>query len=86
MILSDSGGTTFEQPPTGSHSARCISIIDIGTQRSTYEGEVQVKHQLVIRWELSNELMTSGEFTGTKKQDCAKTYPYGVGATLPRKS
>jgi hypothetical protein len=64
MIISDSGGTSFEQPPTGTHSARCISIIDLGTQRSTYEGEVQIKHQFVIRWELSNELMTSGDFEG----------------------
>ena len=64
MLVSDSGGTSFEQPPIGSHAARCISIIDLGTQRSTYEGEVQIKHQLVVRWELSNELMTSGDFEG----------------------
>ena len=64
MLVSDSGGTSFEQPPTGTHSARCISIIDIGTQRSTYEGEVQIKHQFIVRWELSNELMTSGESAG----------------------
>ena len=65
MIISDSGGgTTFEQPPTGSHSARCISIIDLGTQKNTYEGETQMKHQLIIRWELSNELMTEGEHKG----------------------
>lgn len=64
MIISDAGGTSFEQPPTGSHAARCISIIDIGTQKSTYEGEVQIKHQLIVRWELSNELMTTGEFAG----------------------
>ena len=65
MIISDSGSsTTFEQPPAGSHSARCIAIIDLGTQKSTYEGETQSKHQLVIRWELSNELMTDGEHKG----------------------
>jgi len=64
MLLTDSGSTTFEQPPTGSHSARCISIIDLGTQRSTYEGEVQAKHQLIIRWELPNELIATGDFAG----------------------
>lgn len=64
MIISDNGGTSFEQPPTGSHAARCISIIDLGTQRSTYEGEVQIKHQVIVRWELSNELMTTGDFAG----------------------
>lgn len=64
MIISDSGGTAFEQPPTGSHAARCIAIIDLGTQRTTYEGEAQIKHQLIIRWELSNELMTEGDYAG----------------------
>ena len=64
MILSDSGNTSFEQPPTGSHVGRCISIIDLGTQRTTYDGESQIKHQLILRWELSNELMASGEHAG----------------------
>ena len=64
MIISDNGGTSFEQPPTGSHAARCISIIDLGTQRSTYEGEVQIKHQVIVRWELANELLTIGDFAG----------------------
>ena len=65
MILTDTGsGTTFEQPPAGSHVARCIGIIDLGTQKGTYEGETQSKHQLIVRWELSNELMTEGEHKG----------------------
>lgn len=64
MILSDSGSTSFEQPPTGSHAARCIAIIDLGTQRSTYEGEAQIKRQVIVRWELPTELITTGDFAG----------------------
>lgn len=64
MILSDTGGTSFEQPPTGSHAGRCIAIIDLGTQRTTYEGEAQIKRQVIVRWELSNELMTEGDHKG----------------------
>lgn len=64
MILSDNGNTSFEQPPTGSHAARCIAIIDLGTQRSTYEGEAQIKRQVIVRWELPTELMTTGDFQG----------------------
>jgi len=64
MILSDNGNTSFEQPPTGSHAARCIAIIDLGTQRSTYEGEAQIKRQVIVRWELPTELMTTGDFAG----------------------
>lgn len=64
MILSDTGSTSFEQPPTGSHAARCIAIIDLGTQRTTYEGEAQIKRQVIVRWELPTELMTTGDFQG----------------------
>lgn len=64
MILSDTGGTSFEQPPTGSHAARCIAVIDLGTQRTTYEGEAQIKRQVIVRWELSNELMSEGDYKG----------------------
>lgn len=64
MIISDTGGTSFEQPPTGSHAARCIAVIDLGTQKTTYEGETQIKRQVIVRWELSNELMTSGDHAG----------------------
>lgn len=64
MIISDNGGTSFEQPPIGSHAARCIAIIDIGTQKTTFEGETQIRRQVIVRWELSNELMTTGDFAG----------------------
>jgi hypothetical protein len=61
MILSDTGGTTFEQPPIGSHAARCIAIIDLGTQKNVYEGETSLKRQVIIRWELCNEPMSGGD-------------------------
>ena len=33
MKWSDTGGGDFEQPPIGTHMARCVRVIDIGTQR-----------------------------------------------------
>lgn len=64
MIISDSGGTAFEQPPIGAHVARCVRIIDIGTQKGEYQGLPTFKRQLVIAWELPNELMTAGDHAG----------------------
>jgi hypothetical protein len=64
MMVSNSGGTTFEQPPTGAHIARCVRFIDIGTQKCEYQGEPTMKHQFVLGWELPNELMENGEFQG----------------------
>ena len=64
MILTDNGGTTFEQPPIGSHIARCIRLIDIGTQKGEYQGLPTFKRQLILAWELPGELMTAGDFAG----------------------
>lgn len=63
MILTDKGGD-FEQPPIGIHVARSIRLIDIGTQKSDYQGTVTHKRQFILTWELSNEMMTRGENEG----------------------
>jgi hypothetical protein len=64
MKWQDSGGGDFEQPPVGTHVARCIKVIDIGTQRGEYQGKATSKRQCIIGWELSNELMTTGDYEG----------------------
>jgi hypothetical protein len=64
MKWSDSGGGDFEQAPIGTHIARCVKIIDIGTQKGEYQGKVNIRRQCIIGWELPNELMTEGEYAG----------------------
>jgi hypothetical protein len=64
MILKDTGGGDFAQCPEGSHIARCIKLIDIGTQKGEYEGKATVRRQLIITWELPNELIPNGELAG----------------------
>lgn len=58
MILKDNGTSEYETAPSGSHVAICYSIIDIGTQRNDYQGEVNYKRQVIFHWELCHELMT----------------------------
>ncbi len=65
MIASDNGGgTEFEQAPIGAHMARCIKLIDIGTHHGEYEGVPNVRHQIIIGWELPGELISDGEYAG----------------------
>mgnify|MGYP000991632769 CR=1 FL=1 len=64
MKWSDQGGTEFEQPPVGTHVARCVKMIDIGTQRGEYQGKATMKRQVIIGFELPNELMQEGEYKG----------------------
>ena len=47
----DSGGS-FERCPPGMHLARCYRIIDLGTQKSEYMGQVKYLHKIMIGWEI----------------------------------
>jgi hypothetical protein len=60
MKWKDSGGGDFEQPPVGTHVARCVKVIDIGTQKGEYQGKATFKRQVIIGWELPTELMEGG--------------------------
>ena len=64
MKVSDSGGGDFEQAPAGTHQARCVRLIDIGTQFGEYQGKPNAARKVVVTWELPNEHMTTGEFAG----------------------
>jgi hypothetical protein len=53
----DSGGSGFPQAPVGTHVARCIKIIDIGTQEGEYQGKKTKRNQIIVSWELPTELV-----------------------------
>jgi hypothetical protein len=78
MKWQDSGGGDFEQPPVGTHVARCIKIIDIGTQKGEYQGKATSKRQCIIGWELPTELMSEGDFAG-KPFTVSKFYTASLG-------
>ena len=63
MKWTDSG-KEFEQPPIGTEIARCIKIIDIGTQKGEYQGQANIRRQCIVGWELPNALMTEGDYAG----------------------
>lgn len=64
MKWTDTGGGDFEQPPAGTHVARCIKMIDIGTQKGEYQGKANSKRQVIIGFELPTELLTEGDYAG----------------------
>jgi hypothetical protein len=53
-------GGDFELPPEGNHLAVCYRVIDIGTQRNEYQGEVKHQRQVIVSWELAHEHMKDG--------------------------
>ena len=56
----DSGGG-YAQVPSGVHKARCVKIIDLGTQRQEFSGEVSWKRQVMLIWEIPGQDNMNGE-------------------------
>lgn len=48
-------GAAFKRVPQGVHVARCVKLIDLGTQRVEFQGEVKHQHKLQITWEVLGE-------------------------------
>ena len=71
-FATDPGGGDFQQAPVGTHVARCIKLIDLGTQRNEYLGEVSMRNQILVMWELCNEMMETDN--GTKPFIVSKFY------------
>ena len=56
LIARDSGNeSTFTPVPPGMHLARCYRIIDLGTQKSEYQGEIKYQHKIMIQFEVHGE-------------------------------
>lgn len=55
MILTDSGGAAFTPCPAGSYLARCVQLIDLGTQTATHEGETKRARKVLVAWEVLDD-------------------------------
>lgn len=62
--------TKYKQASPGTHTGICYLVADIGTQEVTFEGETSKKHQVIIGWELPEELTDDG----SKRLSVIKTY------------
>ena len=71
-----SEGGQYENPPCGSHIARCYSLVDLGTQQHTFGQETWAQRDVRISWELPGELMA-----GLYNPD-VKGKPFAVHLTL----
>jgi hypothetical protein len=54
----------FQRPDPGTYVARCVRIIDLGTQTGEYQGTPTIRRQVVLGWELPTELIPEGEYKG----------------------
>lgn len=54
LVVKQTGGD-FEMVPEGQYVARCIKVIDLGTQTVTWAGEEKKQHKVQVVWEILDE-------------------------------
>ena len=55
LVAKNSGDGNFKRVPAGNHIARCFSVIDLGTQRTTGQYGEKDQHRIRIAWEIFGE-------------------------------
>ena len=62
ITATDSGGGDFELIPPGTYDARCYRLVDLGTQKTMWQGEEKQNRKVLICWEIpSIEVEIDGE-------------------------
>ena len=65
-IVATMGANEYPKVPTGVHNARCVRVIDLGTQRSDYGGNITYKRQVLIIWEIPDQITNDQPMTISK--------------------
>jgi hypothetical protein len=54
-VSASSSGSNFVQVPPGMHLARCYRIVDLGTQKTEYKGEVKHLPKVMFQFEVHGD-------------------------------
>jgi hypothetical protein len=61
IIASGNETPRYPSVSAGVHKARCIKVIDLGTQKNDYQGQITWKRTVLISWETPEELDGEGK-------------------------
>lgn len=53
LTIAHTDSPEFELPPAGATAARCCAVIDLGTQKASYQGESKAQAKLLLSFELA---------------------------------
>lgn len=82
LIVSDTGGGDFTPAPEGTHFGACDMVVDLGKQKTSFQGVDSVKHQIYVRWQIPGERIEWTDGNGEKKEGpvvIGKTYTASLG-------
>lgn len=66
LIAKATEGGGYQPVPAGMHLARCYKIVDLGSQKTEYMGQVKIQHKIMLQFEVWSE-DESGNPTVTSK-------------------
>lgn len=76
LVVENSGGGSFTPVSAGVHLARLYRIIDLGTQKSEYEGKINYLHKVKFVWEVHSEDDTGKPLVTDKGEPMVITKDY----------
>lgn len=81
MIIAsqNSGSGDFKLPPAGTHAARCIQVIDLGTHHDEYIGKPKTQHKVRVNFELPDEKAVFDEKKGEEPFFVGVDYTLNLG-------
>lgn len=59
-LIAKKSADSFQLAPSGTFIGRCVWLIDLGTQVTTYQGQEKKMHKCILGFELPDELMDDG--------------------------
>lgn len=65
--------------PAGTHLARCVRVIDLGTQNDTFNGKPKQSEKVMLCWELPTKLHVFDEEKGPEPYLLSKEYTWFLG-------
>lgn len=74
IIVSANSARQRQLPPEGSHAARCIEIISMGTIQTEFQDGVKALKKVRIGWELPEEKVVFDEEKGEQPFKISKSY------------
>jgi hypothetical protein len=80
IIATDNGGgKDFQKAPEGTHIARCVQMIQLGTIEKDFMGDKKRVNEVRITWELPNELTVFDSEKGEEPFVISETYTLSTG-------
>jgi hypothetical protein len=79
-IIAEKSSSNYVPVDAGTHLARCISMIEIGTVEENYKGTLKRQKKVWITWELPTELAVFNEEKGEEPYTVSKKYTLSMSS------